>query len=204
MVVAALAVGLGARLVFTGDALQDQPGQSGVVGLPDDVTIGGPFSLVDHHGRAVTDENFRGRFLLMFFGYTSCPDICPTELQTMADAIDAMGRAGRKVVPLFVTVDPERDTVEVLKDYLPNFHPRLVGLTGTKEQVARVAKAYRVFYARTTAPGGKQEGADADYLMSHSSFIYLVGPDGRLRMLLRGRQSAKEIARLVMKAIKGT
>ncbi len=202
VVVAAMAAGLGMRLILTGDAPGNFPGQSGFVGLPDEVKIGGPFSLVDHRGRAVTDQDFRGQFMLMFFGYTFCPDICPTELQTVGDAIDRMGPAGRKVVPVFVSVDPERDTVDVLNEYVPNFHPRMVGLTGTKEQVASVAKAYRVFYAKTPAPGGKVEGADADYLMSHSSFIYLVGPDGRLRMLLRGRQEAKEIARLVMSAMK--
>lgn len=202
---------LGARLVLTGSEQRTMAGWpgSGVVGVPDEVEIGGPFSLVDHRGRAVTDQDFRGRFMLIFFGYTFCPDICPTELQTVADAIDRMGPAGKKVAPIFVSVDPERDTVAVLKDYVRNFHPRLVGLTGTVEQVARAAKAYRVYYAKTPAPairlgGGRVEGGEADYLMSHSSFLYLVGPDGRLRLLLRGGQSAEDIARLVTRATKGT
>ena len=203
VVVAALAAGLGARYLLTGDEPRIVPGQSGVVGVPDGVKIGGPFSLVDHLGRAVTDRDFRGRFMLIFFGYTFCPDICPTELQTVADAIDRMGPAGGKVQPIFISVDPERDTVAVLKDYVPNFHPRLAGLTGTKEQVAAVARAYRVFYRKERAPGSRVGDADADYLMSHSSFIYLVGPDGRLRALLRGRQDSKEIARVVMTAMKG-
>jgi protein SCO1/2 len=153
-------------------------------------TRGGPFSLVDHTGRAVTDKDYRGRFMLVFFGYTYCPDICPTELQTMSEAMDALGEAGGKVQPIFISVDPERDTPEVLADYVDVFHPRLVGLTGTPEQVAAAAKVYHAAYmkvplpsAEPSAEGGEAsaEGGDSDdYGMAHSVTTYLVGPDGRV------------------------
>ncbi len=106
--------------------------------------IGGSFTLVDHNGTTVTAGDFRGRFMLMYFGYTYCPDVCPTTLTTMADANDILDGDGESVVPVFVTVDPERDTPEHLKMYVNYFHPRLVGLTGTTQSVAAAAKAYRI------------------------------------------------------------
>lgn len=138
-------------------------------GLPG---LGGPFTLVDHTGRTVTQADFGDRLRLMYFGYTYCPDVCPTELSAMAGALDRLGPAAERVQPLFISIDPQRDTVSHMKDYVVLFHPRLVGLTGTPEQVQAAAKAYRVYYAK--APGG---GAD-DYLMDHSSFVYLVSPAG--------------------------
>jgi cytochrome oxidase Cu insertion factor (SCO1/SenC/PrrC family) len=135
--------------------------------------IGGPFTLVDHTGKTVTDKDYRGKFMLVFFGYTFCPDVCPTELNTVGAALDKMGPAAEKVVPIFVTVDPQRDTVDKLKSYVADFHPRLVGLTGSEEQVAAAAKAYKVYYKKVGA-----EKASADYLLDHSSYIYLMGPDG--------------------------
>ncbi len=138
------------------------------------VPIGGPFAMTDHRGRPVTDADFRGKYLLIYFGYTYCPDVCPTELGVMARALDLLGPAADKVQPLFVTVDPERDTAAHLSDYVGLFHPRLVGLTGTAEQVRGIARAYRVYYAKAPQKDGKPE----DYLMDHSSFLYLMGPDG--------------------------
>ena len=136
--------------------------------------VGGPFSLVDQDGRRVTDKDFRGKYMLVFFGYTYCPDICPTELQVMSAALDQMGAEGDRIQPVFVSVDPARDTPEVLKAYVGNFGPHLIGLTGTPEEIAAVAKAYRVYYAKA---GNGSSGTD--YLMDHSSIIYLMGPDGR-------------------------
>lgn len=136
--------------------------------------IGGPFKLTDHHGKTVTDQDFRGKFMLVFFGYTYCPDICPTELQVMATALNSLGAEGERITPAFVTVDPQRDTPEQLANYVQSFHPRLVGLTGSAEEIAAVAKAYRVYYAK--ADGGDTA---ADYLMDHSAFVYLMGPDGK-------------------------
>lgn len=139
------------------------------------VPIGGPFTLTDQDGRTVTDADYRGKYLLVYFGYTYCPDVCPTELGAMARAVDLLGVQGEKVQPLLISVDPERDTVAHLKEYVPLFHPRLVGLTGTPEQVKAVAKAYRVYYAKAPLKDGRPD----EYMMDHSSFIYLMGPDGR-------------------------
>jgi protein SCO1/2 len=136
--------------------------------------VGGPFTLTDQDGRRVTEKDFLGRHMLVFFGFTFCPDICPTELQVMSAALDMLGPEAEKIQPVFVTIDPERDTPEVMKAYVANFGPRLIGLTGTPEEIAAMAKAYRVYYARA----GNSTSPDA-YLMDHSTIIYLMGPDGR-------------------------
>lgn len=136
--------------------------------------VGGPFTLTDQDGRLVTERDFAGHFMLIFFGYTFCPDICPTELQVMMAAVDELGPEGNRIQPIFISVDPARDTPDVLKAYVGNFSPRLLGLTGTPEQIAAVAKAYRVYFSKVE---GTQ--SNADYLMDHSSIIYLMGPDGQ-------------------------
>jgi cytochrome oxidase Cu insertion factor (SCO1/SenC/PrrC family) len=135
--------------------------------------VGGPFSLTDHTGKRVTEKDFAGGYMLVFFGYTFCPDFCPTELQVMTAALDQMGEAGKVIQPVFISIDPARDTPQVLADYVPNFGPRLVGLTGTPDEIAAVAKAYRVFYGKAS------KGDAVDYLMDHTTMIYLMGPDGR-------------------------
>ncbi|MFO1070964.1 MAG: SCO family protein [Geminicoccaceae bacterium] len=137
------------------------------------VPIGGAFSLVDQDGKRITEQDFRGRWMLVYFGYTFCPDACPLSLTHMAEALDLLPPAtADKVVPVLITVDPERDTVAVLKDYVGAFSPRLVGLTGTPAEVQPVLKAWKV-YARKAEPA-----ADGSYLMDHSTFIYLMAPDG--------------------------
>ena len=139
--------------------------------------IGGPFTLVDQDGRTVTERDFRGKLLLIHFGYTYSPDVCPTSLSAMAEALDLLGVDGDKVVPLFISIDPGRDTPEQLKMYVAYFDPRLVGLTGTPEQVAAAAKAYRIYYGRLN-----RKGADAeDYQMDHTAIIYLMGRKGEFR-----------------------
>ena len=134
--------------------------------------IGGPFALVDQDGKPRTDADFRGKFLLIYFGFTYCPDICPTDLQNIGLAMDRLGKAGDGVQPLFVTLDPERDTAEHLKDYVALFHPRMVALTGDAAAIGKAADAYRVYYARVPTKSG-------DYTVDHSAFIYLVGRDGK-------------------------
>ena len=134
--------------------------------------VGGPFSLVDHTGKRVSEQDFRGRFMLVFFGYTYCPDVCPTELQVMTAALDQLGPDADKFQPVFISIDPERDTPEVLASYVENFGPRLIGLTGSAEEMASVAKVYRVFYSKAGKTGSDE------YLMDHSSILYLMGPDG--------------------------
>jgi cytochrome oxidase Cu insertion factor (SCO1/SenC/PrrC family) len=136
--------------------------------------VGGPFSLTDQTGRKVTDKDFRGHYMLVFFGYTYCPDICPTELQVMSAALDNLGPKAEAIQPIFITFDPQRDTPEVLKQYVSNFHPRLVGLTGTPEEIAVVAKAYRVFYNKLEDTSGPDT-----YLMDHSTITYLMDKQGK-------------------------
>ena len=138
--------------------------------------IGGPFRLVDQHGREVTEKDFAGRFMLVYFGYTFCPDVCPLSLSNMVQAVALLDpEQARRVVPVFITVDPERDTVAQMAEYAPLFDPRLVALTGSADQIKQAAKAYRVYYSKV------ENGDAGDYLMDHSAFIYLMGPDGRYR-----------------------
>jgi protein SCO1/2 len=129
------------------------------------------FTLSDTNGREASLATFQGKWALLFFGFTNCPDVCPTALLNIADTLKAMGPSGDRLQPVFVTVDPERDTPAVLKDYLANFDPRIVGLTGTARQIADVAKSYQVFYR-------KQPTADGSYMMEHSSAFELITPAG--------------------------
>lgn len=142
------------------------------------VQVGGPFTLTDQTGATVTEQTYHGKYMLIFFGFTFCPDICPTELQ---DALNAIEIAGEPVVsriqPIFITIDPARDTPEKLAEYVKMFGRGLVGLTGTDAQIAAVARAYKVYYARTEEEEGEESGDD--YMMDHSSFLYLMGPDGQ-------------------------
>ncbi len=138
--------------------------------------IGGGFNLVDQFGKPRSDADFRGQFMLVFFGFTNCPDICPVELQTISDALQTLGPAADKVAPIFITVDPARDTSDALRDYVVNFHPRLVALTGSEQDVGTAAKAYRVYYAK--ASGAAAPSDPAAYIMDHSAIVYLMGPDG--------------------------
>ena len=136
--------------------------------------IGGPFTLIDQHGKTVTDQDFRGRFMLVFFGFTHCPDICPAELQVMSQSLDALGPAAADVVPVFITLDPERDTPAVMADYVKNFGARFVALTGSPEAVAAAAKAYRIAYAKFQ----EENAVSSAYSIDHSALVYLMGKDG--------------------------
>jgi len=171
---------------------------AGGVRLPQGTALGGPFRLVDQSGRTVTEQDFAGRWMLVYFGYTFCPDVCPTELGVMADALDVLGPEAERVTPVFITIDPERDTPEVLADYVSRFHPRMVGLTGSPEQVAEAARHYRVYFARA------RSSDHADYLMDHSSFVYLVGPDGRVRSLFRPGTTPESMAATVRAQMVGS
>ncbi len=151
---------------------------------------GGPFELTNDLGQRVTDKDFKGKFLLIYFGYSYCPDVCPTDLLVMGKAIDLLGESGSQVQPLFITFDPARDTVERLADYIANFHPRLVGLTGSKEQTLAAANHYGVDVSATY----KAETLGSAYSMNHSAFTYLVGPAGKLRVMFRDGSSAKLMA----------
>jgi protein SCO1/2 len=134
----------------------------------DQPVIGGPFTLVDSNGKAVTDRDFHGKYLLVYFGYTSCPDVCPTTLNEITSALDSLGAKAARVQPVFVTIDPHRDTPSVIRQYTASFGPRLIGLTGTPEQIAAVEKEYHVYAAVHRTGNGPN-----DYTMDHSSIIYL-------------------------------
>ena len=156
------------------------------------ITFGGPFSLIDHDGRPRTDGDFRGLFMLIFFGYTQCPNICPNSLRTLADALDILGPAAKRLQPLFITVDPARDTPPRLKAFVAQFHPRLIGLTGSERQIRAVARAYRVHRSKVVT---SEEAAPGDYLALHSSLIYLMGPDGGFVTLFTRLTDAESMAR---------
>lgn len=162
--VVVLGVGIGGRLMLDGPTSKTNT-----------VTLGGPFTLVDNTGKTVTDKDFQGKYMMVYFGYTFCPDVCPTSLGTIAAALDIIGpEKAAKVTPVFITIDPERDTTEVLADYVPNFHPSIVGLGGTVEQVTAVAGSYRAYFAKVNA-----EEDPENYSVDHSSVVYLMGPDGQ-------------------------
>ena len=152
------------------------------------LNIGGPFTLVDQDGQTVTEANYSGRWLLVYFGYTYCPDVCPTSLTRNVDAIELLGDKGDLVTPVLISIDPQRDTPDKLKQYVGLFHPRMVGLTGTPEQIAAVAKEYRVFYMRS--PGDTPDS----YVVDHSSLTYLVGPDGKVAQFFSHSATPEEIA----------
>jgi cytochrome oxidase Cu insertion factor (SCO1/SenC/PrrC family) len=138
--------------------------------------VGGPFTLTDHTGKRVTEADFRGKFMLVFFGFTFCPDVCPSGLQVISAALDKLGPRAERVVPIFVTIDPERDTPEQMAMYVKSFHPRLIGLTGTPAEIEAITKAYRVYAKKVPDPK-----SSAGYTMDHSSIIYVIGPDGAYR-----------------------
>ncbi len=158
--------------------------------------VGGPFEMTNHLGETVTQDTFRGRYMLVYFGYTFCPDVCPTELQTMSLALDEMGEAADSIVPVFVTIDPERDTVGAIREYVAFFHPRMVGLTGSPEQVKAMAGEFGVYYAKA-----RDTGASTEYLMDHSSLIFLMDPQGNYATHLRGGMSPEAMARVLSDAL---
>jgi protein SCO1/2 len=139
-------------------------------GAPD---VGGPFILTDHNGKTVSDRDFRGRYMLIYFGYSFCPDVCPTTLAVMAQALDKLGGDARRVTPIFITIDPERDTPQVLAEYMRAFGPSFVGLTGSVDAIKDAEKKYRVYAVKKPL----EKGA---YGMDHSSVLYLMGPNGKL------------------------
>lgn len=190
IVVIAFSIGMGIALFLRHDARQGIV-QSGKA------LIGGEFSLTNHKGEPVTDKDFRGKYMLVSFGYTFCPDICPAELQLMTDAMEKLGDKQSEVTPVFVTIDPARDTVKQMGDYVSNFHPRMVGLTGTEEQIKQAAETFRVFYAKaeTATPG------DQYYLMDHSTFIYLMDRNGEYVRHFPYGVSAEDLAAGISSAV---
>jgi protein SCO1/2 len=154
--------------------------------------IGGPFALTDQDGRPVNDRAFAGKYRIMYFGYTSCPDVCPTDMQTLGAGMRLLDRRdpalSRRIVPVFVTVDPARDTPAVLKTFVSAFYPRLIGLTGSAQAIAKVAKEYRVFYQ------AQPPGPTGDYVVQHSDQALLFGPDGKPIVIVPVHETAQAVA----------
>jgi cytochrome oxidase Cu insertion factor (SCO1/SenC/PrrC family) len=155
--------------------------------------IGGPFALTDQNGVVRHDSDFRGKLMLIYFGYTYCPDACPAALTVMTSALDELGDAAKDVQPIFITVDPERDTVVQMKSYASNFHPRLLALTGSAEQTTAAARAYRIYFEKV-----KPEGS-SDYLVDHSSLTFLMGRDGKFLTYFGPEVTADQMAAAIKK-----
>lgn len=159
-------------------------------------SIGGPFTLTDQHGHDVKDTDFGGKLMLVYFGYSFCPDVCPTTLNQVVLALRALtAEQQAQIAPIFITVDPERDTVAQMADYVSSFSPALIGLTGTAAQINAVSKEYHVY--------AKKAGTGANYGVDHSSILYLMGKDGRFLHHFDGNISAKDLARGLEQALAG-
>ncbi len=161
--------------------------------------LGGEFTLTAHTGERMSNTDFRGKYMLIYFGYSFCPDVCPLELAKMTRALQLLEDEGydtTSLQPLFITVDPERDTVEALNDYVTDFHPRLIALTGTMEEITDVAQKYRVYFKKRV-----QEGVDG-YLMDHQSFIFVMGPDGEYQSLFSARDNPEDMANALKPVVK--
>lgn len=153
---------------------------------------GGPFELTSHTGEKVSNTDFLGRYMLVYFGYSYCPDVCPLDLQKLSVALYSLEEAGydtTPVQPLFITVDPERDTVEELAGFLSDFHPRLLGLTGTVDEIRAVADSYKVYFAKREQPD------TTDYLMDHQAIIFVMDPEGNYVRLFSSRDKPEDIAK---------
>ncbi len=196
LIVGGLILGVGLGLLLLPGAL-GRLVPAGAVRTIGQATVGGPFTLTDHKGRRVTDQEWRGKYMLVFFGFTFCPDVCPAALQVSAAALDKLGPKADRVAPLFISVDHERDTPEMLARYVSSFHPRLVGLTGSAEEIAAVTRAYRVYFRKA-----KDDKSAAAYTYDHSSIVYLMGPDSKFITHFTHTTSADAMAAGIARHVK--
>ena len=170
-------------------------------------TIGGPFKLIDTKGKVFTEQDLLGAFTVLYFGFTHCPDICPEELEKLAAAVDIAAEktgAGSGIVPVFITVDPERDGTKQVKEYVKEFHPRMIGLTGSPDAVRDAAKQYRVYYTKATLgeiTGNKEPGPKDDYLIDHSIITYLLDPEGKFVTFYGKNYTDKEMGASLAKHV---
>lgn len=185
---AAVFVALGAAAIFLAFQKPDDAPRSPAAINVAGADIGGPFTLTDHEGNRITSAELIDGPTLIYFGYTFCPDVCPVDVAVMASAVDLLEERGHVVKPVFITVDPERDTTEAVGYYARAMHPRMVGLTGTPEEIKAAADAYKVYYRRVDL-----EDSAAGYLMDHTTLTYFMMPDG-IRGLFRNRFPPEEIA----------
>lgn len=182
----------GGALFCNGAAAEEQPSAAQMM---DDLmygrgTVGGPFTLTDHAGRKRSDSEFRGKLMIVYFGYTYCPDVCPADLMAITQALDALGPAAEGIQPVFITVDPERDT-KGLADYVAAFHPSLVGLTGSPEEIRKVANAYKAFYVK--GPGERS----GEYSIDHAGTIYLLGRGGEYLGFMPPQTSSERLTEVL-------
>jgi len=192
LIVCALIVAGGVALLY-----MNPPG---INGFPSKTSgkalIGGPFELTDHTGKSVSEQSYRGKLMLVFFGFTHCPDICPADLQVISSALDMIGDKAADVQPLFITIDPERDTQENLAAYMAHFHKNIRGLYGSKEQIARAAKAYRIYYKRI-----EDTDSPDDYTMDHTAFMYLMDRNGKYLTHFPYGTSPEKVAETLKKSL---
>ena len=190
-----ICVALGTLAIFALYVPGLRPVPKPQVVITGEARIGGPFTLTDAKGARVTEEMLKGHLSVMYFGFTHCPDVCPLALATITEALKIAGPIAETVIPVFVTVDPERDTPEAMGEYIANFHPRFVALTGSVADVTAMTTAWRVYFA-------KQGGGDAaEYQMAHSDFIYLTGPEGRYLTHFRADDTSLDIANRIKREL---
>lgn len=189
--IALLALLVGAGSPWAGEPAQRSAAQTMDTLMWNREPVGGPFALVDQAGKRRTDADFRGRLMLVYFGYTYCPDVCPTDLQQIGLAVEKLGKAGDAVQPLFITLDPERDTPKHLAAYVPNFHPRFVGLSGTPAAIRRAADGYKVYYQKVASPG------QVGYSVDHTAFIYLMDRKGQYLGFFPPGTSAERMVEII-------
>ena len=169
-------------------------------GVRGNAKIGGAFDLFDHNGKPRTNSDFRGQFMLIYFGYSYCPDVCPTALQIMSTALQFLGKKAASIQPIFITVDPKRDTPEHLKDYVKNFYPGMIALTGTEHLIKEAAKKYRIYFSK--APQDKTQSNSDDYLIDHSSIVFLMGRDGQYITHFNHQTNAEAMAKIIAKQLR--
>src|ERR1700684_2728191 len=194
LIAALLAFAVSADMARTEDI---PPDQTTAAQMMDDLmygrgTVGGPFTLTDQNGRRRSDRDFRGKLMIVYFGYTFCPDVCPADLMAITQALDALGPAADGVQPIFITVDPERDS-KLLAEYVRAFHKSLIGLTGSPEEIRKVANAYKAFY--TKVPGTR----DGDYAIDHAGVIYLMGRRGEYLGFLAPQTGPEKLTEILRK-----
>ncbi len=195
LVIVGLALGAAALIAYAQITLdQKSPQQQKPAGVAGS-SVGGPYSLIDQDGRAVTEKDFAGRYKLIYFGFTFCPAICPGELVKITTALDLLAKDGEAIQPLFISIDPERDTPAAIKDFLTHFSPKFRGLTGSREQIDAVLKSYRIYAAKVQTPGM------AEYTMDHSSYIYFMSPDDQLVSVFSADDTPDQMAQEIRAAL---
>ncbi|KJV91968.1 SCO family protein [Rickettsia bellii] len=172
---ASLLIGVGALYLLLSLKTPDKPLAGQVNIYEDNAEIGGDFELIDQNGELFNSDELKGKLSLIYFGFTSCPDICPTSLNKITKAVEILSENKIDIVPVFITIDPSRDTPAVLKEYLKHFHPKFIGLTGDEKQIREVADKFKVYYAKAAS----ENDNDQDYMLDHSSFTYLMDKNGK-------------------------